>query len=50
MVHARVSDKYIHFALIYTADHIFPVQPIKYLVNQYGEPTMPQKLETGTEP
>ena len=50
MVHARVSDKYINFALMYTTDHIFPVLPIKHLVNQYGEPTTPQKLVTGTKP
>ena len=24
--------------------------PIKHLVNKYGEPTTPQKLETGTKP
>ena len=31
-------------------DHIFPFIPIKHLVNQYGEPTTPHKLETGTKP
>ena len=25
MVHARVPEVYVHFALIYTTDHIFPV-------------------------
>ena len=50
MVHAQVSDKYIHFLLMYTTDHIFPVLPIKHLVNQDGEPTTPQKLATGTKP
>ena len=39
MVHAHISDQYIHFALMYTTDHIFTVLPIKYLVNQNGEPT-----------
>ena len=34
---------------MYTTDHIFPVIPIKHLVNQYGEPTMPHKLKTGTK-
>ena len=29
MVHAQVSDKYIHFSLIYMTDHIFTVLPIK---------------------
>ena len=50
MVHAQVSDEYIHFALMYTIDHIFPVLPIKHLVNQDGESTTPQKLATGTKP
>ena len=47
MVHARVSNKYIYFSLIYTTDHIFPFIKIKHLVNQYGEPTTPHKLATG---
>ena len=34
---AQVSDKYIHFALMYTTDYIFPVLPIKHLVNKDGE-------------
>ena len=34
MVHARVPEVYIHFALIYTTDHIFPVLPIKDMINQ----------------
>ena len=50
MVHARVYDKYIHFLLIYTTYHIFPVLPIKHLVNKDGKPTTPHKLETGTQP
>ena len=49
MVHARVSEKYIHFALMYSTDHIFTALPIKHLVNQYGEPTTPHILETGTK-
>ena len=32
MVHARFLEAYIHFTLMYTADHIFPVLPIKYLI------------------
>ena len=36
--------------LIYTAYHILPVLPIKYLINEDGEPTMPFKLTTGTRP
>ena len=49
MVHAWVSDEYIHFAFMYTTDHLFPVIPIKHLVNQDGELTTPHKLETGTK-
>ena len=33
MVNARVSEAYIHFALMYTTYHTFPVLPIKYLIN-----------------
>ena len=50
MVHARVSEAYIHFAFIYTTDHIFPVLPIKYLINEDGDPTTPHKLEKGMKP
>ena len=39
MVHARVSEIYIHFALMYTPDNIFPVLPIKDLINEDGDPT-----------
>ena len=49
MVHARVSEVYIHFALIYTTDHVFPVLPIKDLINEYGDPKTPHKLATGTK-
>ena len=49
MVHARVSEAYIHFAFIYTIDRIFPVQPIKYLINGDGNLTSPFKLATGTK-
>ena len=50
MVHARVLEAYIHFLLFYTTDHIFPVIPIKYLINKDGDPTTPFKLATGTKP
>ena len=50
MVHARVSEAYIHFALMYTTYHIFPVLPIKDLINEDGDPTTPYKLATGTKP
>ena len=33
MVHARVLELYVHFALMYTTYHIFPVLPIKDLIN-----------------
>ena len=50
MVHARVSEAYFHFALMYMTDHIFWVQPIKDLINEDGEPTTPFKLTTVTKP
>ena len=50
MVHARVPELYVHFALMYTTDHIFLVLPIKYLINEDGDPTTPYKLATGTKP
>ena len=50
MVHTRVPEVAVHFALMYTADHIFPVLPIKDLINEDGDPTTPHKIETGTKP
>ena len=50
MVHARVTEVYVHFTLMYTTDHMFPVLPIKDLINKDGDPTTPHKLETGTKP
>ena len=50
MVHDIVLEAYIHFELIYTTDHIFPVLPIKYLINEDGDPITPHKLATGTKP
>ena len=50
MVHTQVSGEYIYFALMYTTDHIFPVIPIKHLVNKDGKPTTPHRLETSTKP
>ena len=50
MVHARVPEVYFHFALMYITDHMFPVLPIKYLINEDGNPTTPHKLATGTKP
>ena len=50
MVHARVPELYVHFALMYMTDHIFPVLPIKDLINKDGDPKTPHKLATGTKP
>ena len=50
MVHARVPEVYVHFALMYTTDHIFPVLTVKDLKNEDGNPTITHKLETGTKP
>ena len=50
MVHARVPEVYVHFTLIYTTDNIFPVLPIKDLINEDGDPTTPHKLATGMKP
>ena len=49
MVHARVREVYVHFALMYMIDHIFSVLRIKDLINEDGDPTMPHKLATGTK-
>ena len=48
MVHARVLESNINFALIYMADHIFAVLPIKYFTEEDGGPTASCKLATGT--
>ena len=48
MVHAQISNEYIHLALMYITDNIFTVLPIKHLVNQEGELTTPHKLTTVT--
>ena len=50
MVHARFPEVYVNFALIYTIYNIFPVLPIKDLINKDGDPTTPHKLATGTKP
>ena len=50
MVHARVPEIYVQFALMYTTDHIFLVLPIKYLINEDFDPKTPHKLATGTKP
>ena len=50
LVHARVPEIYVHFALMYTTDHIFLVLPITYLINEDGDPTTPHKMATVTKP
>ena len=35
---------------MFTTDNIFPVISTMHLVNQYGEPTTPHKLDTGMKP
>ena len=50
MVHVRVLEAYIHFSLMYMTDHIFPVLPIKDLINEDSKLTIPFKLFTGTKP
>ena len=50
MVHARFSEAYVHFVLMYTTDHIFPVLPIKNLINEDGDQTTPFKIATDTKP
>ena len=49
-VHVRVSESYIHFALMYMENYIFPILPIKYLINKGSKPNTPFKLATGTKP
>ena len=50
MVLARVLEAYIHFALIYTTDNIFPVLPIKDMIKKYSKTITLFKLATGTKP
>ena len=50
MVHARVPEVYVRFALMYMTDQIFPVLPIKDLINEDDDATTPHKLTTGTKP
>ena len=50
MVHARVLEVYVHFALMYTTDHFFPVLPIKDLINEDAYSTTPHELATGKKP
>ena len=47
MVHMQFLEAYIHFSIMYIADHILPVLTIKDLINKDGELTTPFKLMTG---
>ena len=47
MVYVRFLEAYIHFVLMYTADNIFSLPPIKDLINKYVKPTTPFQLVTG---
>ena len=49
MVHARVSEVYINFELMYMTDHIFLVLPIKDMINKDIDPTTLFKLATVTK-
>ena len=35
---------------MYTTDHIYPVLPVKDLINEDGDPATPYKLATDTKP
>ena len=50
IVCAIVFEACIHFALMYTTDHIFPVLPITYLINKYGDHTTTCTLTTSKKP
>ena len=50
MVHVRFLEAFIHFAVMYTADNILLVLPIKDPINKDGETTTLFKLATGTKP
>ena len=50
MVYDRVPEAYFHFALMYTTYHIFLILPIKDLINEDDDPTIPHKLATVTKP
>ena len=50
VVHAIFLEACIHFELMYTTDRIFPVLPIKDLINEDGDTITPFKLATSTKP
>ena len=50
IVYARVLEAYIHFSLMYTVDHIFPVLPIKDLQTNTAIRPCHLNLLSGTKP
>ena len=50
VVHAMFLKAYMHFALMYTEDNIFPILTIKDMINKDVDPTTPFKLATGMKP
>ena len=49
VVHDRVLEVYIHFALMYTPEHILLVLPNNDIINKDGNPTTTFKLATGKD-
>ena len=49
MVRVRFLEAYIHFTIMYTADHMFSVLPIKDLITEDRKPTIPFKIAAGTK-
>ena len=47
MIHARVPEVYMNFALMYRTDHIFMILSIKDLIKKYGDTTTPHKVAPG---
>ena len=50
MVRAVFLEAYIHFVIMYTADHVFTVLPIKDVINKDGDQSTSSKLATGMKP
>ena len=50
MVRAIFLEAYIHFVIMYTADHVFTVLPIKDVINKDGDQSTSFKLATGMKP
>ena len=50
MIHVRVLEAYVYFAVMYTVDNISPVLLIKDLISKYGKTTMSYKLAIDRKP